>query len=179
MATESYSKSLPKKLNPYYIRSSTTKTLTIDEKRVRNTISFDRASLTLQSEITASATGQDPSRQLQNSEGGLKCTYSQICQWVLMILSGGLLQVSLKPQTRTKSTQILIMRNVPSKAPSALQLHDRPHCPSYNQRCKYSICHKVVTLYNSRWYHRSECRHTTEVYHMVSLKKAEAKQLKQ
>lgn len=57
LTTDSYCKLIPRKLDIYYIFSSTTETVTIDEEVIPITISSDRASLALPPEIDAFATG--------------------------------------------------------------------------------------------------------------------------
>lgn len=69
LASDSNSKSLSRKPGPYYILSSTTEPVTIDEDDMPNTLSLDQALLAVQSEIHASATGASASHYSEYPEG--------------------------------------------------------------------------------------------------------------
>lgn len=69
MGTDPYSKLLPRKLGPYHIPSSTIEIVKIDQQGIPNTISSNRASLTLQTEKDSSATGAGALHQSQYPEG--------------------------------------------------------------------------------------------------------------
>lgn len=68
MASESNSKLLPQKLGMYCVLSSTPRSVTIDEDRIPNKISAERASLVLEQQTATSAPPIDPDHNNQQTQ---------------------------------------------------------------------------------------------------------------